>query len=333
MIEYSGGKAVGVPMIQPNFRSKEKLNFKYELDEDNYKEYVDKFHEENSNNNEFDEWRINFDLLQQKINNKTKLLILNTPNNPTGKILSEDELDKIVNIVKEYPNLYIISDEVYEHFIFNRKYKSIPRIATKLYERTITIMSAGKLFSATGIRIGWGIGPSNLIKQVSAIHQYGTFCLYDPLQTTIADCLEEAKNEYKGISNYYEWLKIHYENRRNYCLNEFSKIEYFSNTKFFVPEAGFFIIADISNEKIENKNYSKLFDEINSNNESFIDDNIQKNKRFLDNMAYEKRVIAVPLSSFYTEENKHLGENYIRIAFCKEVKTINQAIENLKNKS
>jgi len=323
--QFSGGKVIGVPMIPPARRSRSELVFSYELDED----YYDKSGEtaKNPNLNAIkDDWKIDFDLLRQKINHKTKLLILNTPNNPTGKILSEAELDEIAKIVKDFPNLYILSDEVYEHMVFD-EYIKLPRMATRLFDRTISIMSAGKVFSATGIRIGWAIGPANLIKQINSVHQYSSFCLFDPLQNTIADCLEAANNEYKGQKTYYDWLRIHYANRRNFFMSEIIKTEYFKNSNFFVPEGGYFVVADISDEEVAKKNYG--FEEDNLTGEKDYSFDYSKDFNFLLNMAHERRVVGIPLTPFYTQENKHLGENLVRLAFCKEVKTLVTAFERL----
>jgi len=232
----------------------------------------------------------------------------------------------VVDIVKDYPNLYILSDEVYEHMIFDN-FNSLPRFSRKLFDKTISIMSGGKIFSATGIRIGWAIGPSKLIKQINSVHQYSSFCLFDPLQNTMADCLDSANNPYKGFSNYYEWLRTHYANRRNYFLNQIAKCKYFYNSNFFIPDGGYFVLADISKEKMENNNYG--FDEDNITGDKNHKFEYTKDFQFLLNMAIDKKVVGIPLTPFYTNENKYLAENYIRLAFCKEIKTIDDAVERL----
>jgi len=322
--QFSGGKLVGVPLIPPKHRNNSEFKLNYSLDENNY---YNSINDPNLNLIK-DEWKIDYDLLRSKINSKTKLLIINTPNNPTGKILSEEDLDLIIDIVKDYPNLYILSDEVYEHMIFD-DYKYLPRIATKLFDRTISIMSGGKIFSATGVRVGWAIGPTNLIKQISSVHQYSSFCLFEPIQNTIADCLDAANNPYKGFSNYYEWLRVHYANRRNFFINQIPNIHYFKDSNFFVPEGGYFAVLDISGEKVENIDYGFEEDNIKGENNKRI--NYTKDYNFLFNMANNKKVVGIPLTPFYTEENKHLGQKYIRLAFCKEVKTITTAFERLSN--
>jgi len=192
-----------------------------------------------------DIWGLDFKKLEKLITNKTKLLIINSPHNPTGKIFSQEELERISELVLRHPNLYVISDEVYEHIIFD-EYKALPRIANikGMWDRTLTIMSAGKTFSATGVRIGWGIGPKHLIQAMHALHQYNTFCAYEPIQEAIGECLDEANKPYLGESNYYIWLRKHYENTRNYFIKNLAES---MNDKFsfWLPEGGYFVISDI----------------------------------------------------------------------------------------
>ena len=107
-----------------------------------------------------DTWTIDFDKFEETLNEKTRLLILNSPNNPTGKVLTKDELIRISKILEKYPNIVVLSDEVYEHMIYD-DYESLPRLATipGMWEKTITMMSSGKTFSCTGNRVAWAIGP------------------------------------------------------------------------------------------------------------------------------------------------------------------------------
>lgn len=321
--QFSKGKVRGVPMIAPKFRNK--LELKFNLDENSY--FTNNQESKNYESHFKDDWKIDFELLAKTVNEKTKLLILNTPNNPTGKILTQEELDEIIKIVEKYPNLYILMDEVYEHQVFD-KYHILPR-SQKLFNKTISIMSAGKIFSATGVRVGWAIGPEYLIKQINAIHQYNSFCIYDPLQNTIADCLDAANKPYKGASNYYEYIRMHFMNKRNHLLNEVIKTNYFRNSNFFIPEGGFFAVCDISQEKEHtiSKNYG--FEEDNLTKDKNFIFNYTKDFTFLLNMAIDRKVVGVPLTPFFTDENKHIGENFVRLAFCKQTKTLNTALERL----
>jgi kynurenine--oxoglutarate transaminase/cysteine-S-conjugate beta-lyase/glutamine--phenylpyruvate transaminase len=119
---------------------------------------------------------LDLDELASKITTKTKVLILNTPHNPTGKIFNIDELEGIANLVSNYPNLIVLSDEVYQHLLFDKKKEPHISIATvnggQIWDQTLTMSSAGKTFSCTGWKVGWAIGPAHLIKAITAVQQW-----------------------------------------------------------------------------------------------------------------------------------------------------------------
>ena len=248
------------------------------------------------------------------------MLIINTPNNPTGKILSNQELAQIADIVKSFPRVIVISDEVYEHMIYD-KYKKLPRFATLsgMWDRTVTIHSAGKFLSATGLRVGWAIGPKNLINYIHAVSQYNTFCMNGPIQLSVRDSLEIANNPYKGHSNYYEWLRQHYQNSRDYFIQELYKVPAFKG-KYWIPEGAYFVMLDISNDVIPKHNYV-----LDGDNQS----KYGKDYKYLLNLAYTKKLVSIPVSVFYTEKNKHLGEKFVRLAFCKKKETMDAGFKNL----
>ena len=321
MIELSGGKLRGIPLIPPKFPALKSTNFQYEIDEDKYHLNPNLPNVENNS-----DWQIDFDLLNKTLNDRTRLLILNSPNNPTGKILSEYELKEISRIVQKFPNLIIISDEVYEHQIFD-KLKTCPRIGKDLFDRTLTVFSAGKLFSATGTKIGWTIGPEKLINKINAIHQYSIFCLYEPLQLTFADCLEKANLPYKGMDSYYSWLRLHYANRRNYLLSNLMKSKALKDLDFFVPAGGYFVVMGTKGIKIPDYNIG--FEEDNPQNLDDFKYEYSNDFRFCLNLIKEKKVALIPVSPFYSDENKKIGEDYVRVAFCKEIKTMDSVFERL----
>ena len=119
---------------------------------------------------------LDLDELASKITTKTKVLILNTPHNPTGKIFNIDELEGIANLVSDYPNLIVLSDEVYQHLLFDKEKEPHISIATvnngQIWDQTLTMSSAGKTFSCTGWKVGWAIGPAHLIKAITAVQQW-----------------------------------------------------------------------------------------------------------------------------------------------------------------
>lgn len=311
----SGAKVRGIPLIPPKIRDPQV--------------YINLINQGNRINAKFtDEWKFDFQAFSNTLNEKTKMVILNSPNNPTGKVFSYDEYKEIASIIlKKSPNAIVFSDEVYEHIYFDN-HKEFPRIANVegMWNRTITLSSAGKIFSATGVRMGWFIGHEDLIKAICPLHQYATFCMSDIPQSVIADCLERADQSYRGHDTYYDWYRDNYNRHRGYLLNSLlTKTKIFEtekfSAKFWLPEASYFLLADISDAKV-NKDYSLEGDE----NFEYT-----KDMKYSVNLAKEKRVVTIPCSVFYTPENVSKGSNLVRFAYCKQEKTIDAAI-NFLNK-
>jgi len=301
--ELSGGKLIGIPMIPPKNREKS--------------EYFNLISKGNSEKIK-DQWHVDFEKLKNSFSNNTKLLILNTPNNPTGKILSFDELKQIREILNDYPKVIVVMDEVYEHMIYD-EYQTLPRMATLdgMWDRTISIMSAGKIFSCTGIRVGWCIGPKELVRKAAAVYQFNSFCLYEPVQNAIADSLDIATKPYNGYDNYYKWLRAKYEDNRHYIVENFAKSKNF-DLNIWLPEGGYFVVGDISNKTVDAR-YKIEGDEN-------VDVSYTKDFNFVLNTANEKNVVIIPCSPFYTKQNSSHGVNYVRIAYCKKKETIDKAL-------
>lgn len=128
--------------------------------------------------------------LESKVNSKTKVLVLNTPNNPLGKMYSMEELEGIADICIRH-NILVVADEVYEQMYYSpRSHLSIAQVAG-MWNRTITIGSAGKTFSVTGWKVGWAFGASELIKYVQLVHQTAIYTVATPLQVALAETLGE----------------------------------------------------------------------------------------------------------------------------------------------
>jgi aspartate/methionine/tyrosine aminotransferase len=306
--KFSGGKVIGVPMIPPKVRPKSEYE---NMKEEDYSKITE-------------DWKIDMEKLKNAFTSKTKILVLNTPNNPTGKILTYDELKEIASILEKFPNVIVIMDEVYEFMVYD-EHQDLPRMANLpgMWDRCLSIMSAGKIFSATGIRIGWALGPKHLISKVGAIYQFNSFCIYDPIQLAIAESLEVAKNPYEGYETYFKWLRGHYTAQRNYMISNLAKNKNF-DVNFYFPKGGYFIVADISQQNVPTTKYRLEGDEEG-------DVNYHKDFNFLLNLAYEKKVVIIPCSVFYTDLNKAYGENFIRLAFCKQKSTLDRAFNNILN--
>jgi len=136
--------------------------------------------------------RPDFDLLEKSVTDRTKLILWNTPHNPAGFVATGKEIDTLSEIVKKH-DLLLISDEVYEAHTFKGRYNEHIRAARfeGMWERTITLGSASKLFSLTGWRVGWAIGPTELLAPVDAVHGTSTFCAPTPLQIAIAHAFDD----------------------------------------------------------------------------------------------------------------------------------------------
>ena len=130
--------------------------------------------EDRTANNVF---KLDFEELEAAITDRTRVLILNTPHNPTGKIFSRDEMLKLADIIERHPQVTVISDEVYEHIIFDEENSPHISFATMpgMWERTLTLSSSGKTFSATGWKVGWAVGPPHLTHAVTSVQQWVNF--------------------------------------------------------------------------------------------------------------------------------------------------------------
>ncbi|EAR99870.2 classes I and II family aminotransferase (macronuclear) [Tetrahymena thermophila SB210] len=156
------------------------------------------------------EWQIDFDQFENLIDQKTRIVILNSPHNPTGKVFTREEYQKIANIVKKYPKVLVIADDIYEILVYDKK--EFPRFVDipGMFERTLQVFSLGKLFSCTGWRIGFCIGHEELIKIVRATHSIITYNVHRPVQIGFAKALDEAKSKYMGTDDNYEENMVNY---------------------------------------------------------------------------------------------------------------------------
>jgi aspartate/methionine/tyrosine aminotransferase len=168
--------------------------------------------------------------LRRAVGPRTKAILVNSPHNPTGRVLTRAELEGIASVARAADCL-VISDEVYEEIWFDESPVSISTLPG-MRERTVVMSSLGKTFSLTGWKIGWTIAPPNLTAGIRAAHQFLTFCSATPLQRAAADALAAPRA-------YYEELRRDYRMRRDLLLGELRA----SGLEPFVPEASYFILA------------------------------------------------------------------------------------------
>ncbi|GAA5908816.1 kynurenine--oxoglutarate transaminase [Sporobolomyces salmoneus] len=255
------------------------------------------------------EWKINFDELRKAITPKTKQIWINTPHNPIGKVFDEDELREIGKIAEEH-DLIIVADEVYDCLTFEgREHTRIASLSDDLWNRTITIGSAGKSFSATGWRVGWAVGPHHLIQPLTAAHTRIVFCVNGPAQEATAVGIEKALE-----NGYFEDQRKAYDERKAVLLEGLDKL----GLPYTVPHGAYFVLVNTSRLQIPaDFEIPKLIE------------GRAKDWICAWFIAQTAKVVFIPPTDFYSKEHWSLGENWIRVAFCKDPDTLRQATERL----
>ncbi|XP_031778990.1 kynurenine--oxoglutarate transaminase 3 isoform X2 [Nasonia vitripennis] len=243
-------------------------------------------------------------------NEKTKGIIVNTPHNPVGKVFTREELEFIADLAKKW-NVLVVSDEVYEWMVY-KPYEHI-RMATlpDMYERTITIGSAGKTFSVTGWKIGWAYGPANLLKNLQVVHQNTVYTCSTPIQEAVAIGFEEELKRFGQPDCYFTSLAAELLPKRDYMAKFLTEVG-MSPT---IPEGGYFMVA----------NWTALENKVKLNEET----DKYKDYRFTKWMTKNVGVQGIPPSAFYSEEHKHLGEDNVRYCFIKKDENLKKAAETL----
>lgn len=236
-------------------------------------------------------WTFDEQELRAAFNSRTKALILNTPNNPTGKVFTLAELETIRDLCVEF-DVIAITDEIYEHILYDgAKHISIATL-DGMRERTITINGMSKTFSVTGWRVGWAIAPLALTSAIRKVHDFLTVGAAAPLQAAGAFALQLP-------DSYFSSLATGYLVRRDRLLRILNE----ARLKAFVPQGAYYIITEISN-----------FDQ--PDDIAFA--------RFL---VEEIGVAVVPGSSFYS--NPKASAHQVRFAFCKKEETLADAERRL----
>ncbi|XP_050414957.1 kynurenine--oxoglutarate transaminase 3 isoform X1 [Patella vulgata] len=256
------------------------------------------------------DWKLDEKELESKFNEKTKAIIINTPNNPLGKVFSREELDVIARLCIKY-DVICISDEVYEWLVFDDN-KHI-KIATLpgMWERTLTIGSAGKTFSATGWKLGWTIGPSDILVGAKTMHQNCNYTCPTILQEATAVGFEHELKRMGTPECYFSQLPKELEPKRDKLINLMTEMGMWP----VIPQGGYFLLADITGLNIDLS--QEAADE-------------PKDFQFVKWMTKNKKLTAIPPSAFYCKEHQSVGENYVRLCFIKEDETLEKASKILR---
>jgi methionine aminotransferase len=252
-IEMAGGRAVHIPMLAPDFQ-------------------------------------IDWSRVADAVNEKTRMIILNTPHNPTGSVLTDEDIKSLDELIQE-TDILVLGDEVYEHMIFDQRVHASLLRFPSLNQRSLVISSFGKTYHATGWKIGYCIAAPKLTAEFRKVHQYVQFCVVTPMQHALADFLAARPEHYLELPKFYE------RKRDKFCaLLKSSRFE-------FHPSAGTYF------QLVE---YSRITSE----------SDIEYSKR----LTREAGVACIPVSVFYeSPPDQHL----LRFCFAKDSETLERAAEIL----
>jgi methionine aminotransferase len=254
-IELAGARAVHVPLVAPDFH-------------------------------------VDWQRVRDAITPRTRMLLINSPHNPTGAVLSAADLDQLAALLRDTAVL-LLSDEVYEHIVFDgREHQSVLR-HPELAERSFVVSSFGKTYHCTGWKLGYCIAPPALSAEFRKVHQYLTFCSFNPAQWAFAEMIERHPEHYLELPAFYQDKRDRFR-------------ELLADTRFALPrvDGAYFQLAD----------YSAISD---------LDD-----LAFSRWLTVEKGVASIPLSPFY--ESPPRGQRLVRFCFAKSDATQLAAAERLR---
>ncbi|XP_005168814.1 kynurenine--oxoglutarate transaminase 3 isoform X1 [Danio rerio] len=257
------------------------------------------------------DWVLDQEELAGKFNSKTKAIIINTPNNPIGKIFSRSELQAIADLCIKHDTL-CFSDEVYEWLIY--KGHEHVKIATLpgMWDRTITVGSAGKTFSVTGWKLGWSIGPEHLIRHLQTVMQNSLYTCPTPLQEAVGRGLLRDFELMGQPDCYFSALALELKGKRDRMAAMLAQ----TGMTPVVPEGGYFMIVDVTalNQDLTHMGDDEPYD-----------------YKFVKWMIKEKKLAAIPVTAFVGEDSVKQFEKYIRLCFIKQESTLDAAEAILKN--
>ena len=235
----------------------------------------------------FPDFKVDWNEFKKLINHKTKMIIINSPHTPSGTTLNAQDMMKLQKMVQN-TEIIILSDEVYEHIIFDQlEHQSVARFP-KLAERSIIVSSFGKTYHTTGWKVGYVLAPANLMAEFRKVHQFIAFCTNTPIQYALADFLDE-KDLYLNLSTFYQ-----------------EKRDYFQK----LIKGSRFKILDCQGTYFQLLNYSKITQE--------------KDTDFASRLTKENKIASIPTSVFY---HKQIDNNVLRFCFAKSNETLEKAAE------
>ncbi len=231
------------------------------------------------------DYKIDWEIVKKSVSQRTRMIMLNTPHNPTGSVLSKDDMLQLEKIVAG-KDIFILSDEVYEHIIFDKKRHESVLYFPNLCERSIVIFSFGKTYHNTGWKIGYILAPEYITKEIRAVHQFEVFSVNTPIQHALAEFMQDP-NEYLKVQAFYEQKR-----------NLFNNLMKGSRFKIKPASGTYFQLAD----------YSEISD--------------KSDMEFAEELCIQHKVAAIPLSPFYRQGS---NDKILRFCFAKQDETLEKA--------
>ncbi len=232
---------------------------------------------------------IDWEQVKRLVSQRTKMIIINTPHNPSGRVMNAQDMLKLQKLT-EGTDIIILSDEVYEHIIFNgMEHQSVARYP-KLAERSIIVSSFGKTYHNTGWKVGHVLAPKELMKEFRKVHQFNVFSVNTPVQYALSDFILD-KQHYRDLGGFYQQKR-----------DTFNKLLQGSKFKIRPSEGTYFQLLD----------YSEISDE--------------KDTDYAIRLTKEAGVASIPVSVFYHEKN---NDKFLRFCFAKADETLEKAAEKL----
>ena len=239
---------------------------------------------------QYPDFSINWKEVKKLVNRKTRMIIINTPHNPSGSVLKKSDLKELEKITNN-TEIIVLSDEVYEHIIFDKENHQSVCLFPGLAERSILVYSFGKMFHITGWKMGYVLAPANLMVEFRKTHQFIVFSSNTPAQVAFHEYMKD-ESRYLELGNFYQ-------EKRDYFIKGL-KGSRFS----FTPSAGtYFQLLD----------YSKIADE--------------KDAEFAIRLTKENKIASIPVSVFY---NREVDNKVLRFCFAKKKETLDKALEILQ---
>jgi methionine transaminase len=235
------------------------------------------------------DFHVDWDQVKKRLSSRTRMIIINTPHNPTGAVMSRQDMETLATLT-DGTDILVISDEVYEHMVFDGQQHVSALQLPSLRERSFVISSFGKTYHTTGWKIGYVIAPAVLTTELRKMHQFITFCSVTPLQLAIADFIQNEEH-YRSLPDFYQ------AKRDTFCLLlQSSRFE-------IIPSAG---------------TYFQLLKYDSISNEHDLN--------FAKRLTKEIGVAAIPVSAFYHDKTDH---KFLRFCFAKGDETLQKAAERL----